>query len=143
LWLSVLPVDFGCVVFAKGQEFLQWHGQVSSGVVAGQGCSSGYGGGKVEALHKLGLLLLLLLLFLLLVDGVGVEWHCRGVYGVRSLGGHRRACEEGGSGVLVVHDRFGGECEVVSSADSERVVCRMKASVWSRGRSGRNDAVCK
>jgi hypothetical protein len=40
-WLSVLPVDLGCVVFAEGQEFLQWHGQVSSSVVAGQGRSSG------------------------------------------------------------------------------------------------------
>lgn len=41
LWLlSGVPVDLGCVVFAKGQEVLQWYGQVSSSVVAGQGCSS-------------------------------------------------------------------------------------------------------
>ena len=40
LRVSVVPVDLGCVVFAKGQEFLQWHRQVSSSVVAGQGCSS-------------------------------------------------------------------------------------------------------
>lgn len=88
-WLSVLPVDLGCIVFAEGQEFLQWHGQVSSSVVAGQGRSPGYGAGKVEALHVLGLLLSLLLV--LLVGSVGVEWFGRGVYGVRSLGGHRRA----------------------------------------------------
>jgi hypothetical protein len=84
--VSVVPVDFGCVVFAKGQEFLQWHRQVGSSVVAGQGCSSGYGAGKVEALH-----VLVFLVILLLVDRVGVEWLGGGVDGVRSLSGHRRA----------------------------------------------------
>jgi hypothetical protein len=37
----------------------------------------------------------------------------------------------------------GGECVVVSSADSECVVFRMEASVQRRRVSGRNDAVCK